>query len=193
MMNPWQDEFRRRMRHFGGSLPPKPGALPVSIKVRVTSGCFHREDSPRAFDIIDGSLRSTVHEEIEILEHESGPEILAYLALTSSGILLAKSVVELVTAIVKARTEGVKKGDRPRDPIEVIIRRVDQVGDFREEKVLRIEHADPVNDEQIGQALDQGARKLLKDEAPKPPAAPAPEAKSSERAAPKKKRGKKKR
>jgi len=53
---------------------------------------------------------------------ESGPEILGYLAATTTGLSLAKSIVELVIAIIKARSEGIKRGDRPTDPLEVLVR-----------------------------------------------------------------------
>jgi hypothetical protein len=40
--------------------------------------------------------------DIEFLEHESGPEILAYLAAATAGLTLAKSVFDLITAIINA-------------------------------------------------------------------------------------------
>jgi len=52
----WQETFRNRMRGFEARRAPKPGEAAVSIKVRVTSGCFHREHSPRAYQFIDAKL-----------------------------------------------------------------------------------------------------------------------------------------
>src|ERR1035437_7281134 len=74
----------------------------VSIKVRIESGCFHREHSPEAYKIIDARPRSKPTN-LEIVEHESGPELLLYLAVGTGVLSLAKSVVELVTEIIRAR------------------------------------------------------------------------------------------
>lgn len=57
MKTAWPNEFRERMRHFEGRTAPRPGAAAVSIKLRVNSGCFHREHSPQAYEIIDEKLR----------------------------------------------------------------------------------------------------------------------------------------
>src|ERR1035438_6191425 len=122
MNTTWQNEFRTRMEQFGASKVE--GFIPVSLKVRVESGCFHREHSPEAYRLIDQYLSGLGKPEVpfKFEEHESGPEILVYLAVTTAGLSLAKSVVELLTAIVKARSEGIKKGDRPSHPVEVIVR-----------------------------------------------------------------------
>lgn len=47
----WQETFRNRMRGFEARRAPQPGEAAVSIKVRVASGCFHREHSPRAYEL----------------------------------------------------------------------------------------------------------------------------------------------
>jgi len=49
----WPNEFRERMRPFERKRKPISGETAVSIKLRVDSGCFHREHSPRAYEIID--------------------------------------------------------------------------------------------------------------------------------------------
>lgn len=84
-----------------------PGAAALSIKVRVVSGCFHRDHSSRAYALID---RLSAPADVEIVEHESGPELLAFLAVGTVALSLTKSVIELITAIVKSG-EGVRKGD----------------------------------------------------------------------------------
>jgi len=73
-----QETFPNRMRGFEARRAPKPGEAAVSIKVRVTSGCFHREHSPRAYELIDRSLAklSGSDDSFAFEEHESGPEIL---------------------------------------------------------------------------------------------------------------------
>jgi hypothetical protein len=164
----WQETFRNRMRGFEARRAPRPGEAAVSIKVRVVSGCFHREHSPRAYELIDRSLTKLPGTDgsLAFEEHESGPEILLYLAVTTAGLSLAKSVVDLITAIIKARSEGVRKGDHPSDPLELIIRRVHDAQEFREETVLRIGHKDTVDEARVEKQLKNALRKLLKDKPP---------------------------
>jgi hypothetical protein len=161
----WQETFRNRMRGFEARRAPRPDEAAVSIKVRVVSGCFHREHSPRAYQLIDAKLTSA-DGSFTFEEHESGPEILLYLAVTTAGLSLAKSVVDLITAIIKARSEGVRKGDHPSDPLELIVRRVHDAQEFREETVLRIGHKDTVDEARVEQQLKNALRKLLKDKPP---------------------------
>lgn len=149
----WQSQFRRRMEEFGpASMEDR---VPVSIKVRVTSGCFHREHSPKAYEMIDNHLSNAdVHDaRFRFEEHESGPELLVYLAVTTAGLTFAKSIVELITAIIKARSEGIKKGDRPSDPLELIVRGHAKSGEYYEETVLRIPTGDKITRAQIEDAL----------------------------------------
>jgi hypothetical protein len=142
----WQRSFSSRMRGFEAMRPPGAGEVAASIKVRVVSGCFHREHSPHAYDLIDKHLDAIApkNRNFAFVEHESGPEILVYLAVTTAGITLAKSVIDLVTVIIKARSDSVKKGDRPSEPIELIVRRVDRDDEYREEVVLRVGLEDKV-------------------------------------------------
>ena len=163
----WQNEFRKRMRRFGGARQAVPGETGVSIKVRVQSGCFHREHSPHAYTLIDRLLDTFASGDVDNIsfeEHESGPEILVWLAVTTVGLTFAKSIVDLVTAIIKARSEGVKKGDRPSEPLELIVRRVSNHDEFREEKILRIGHAEPVDPDKIEAALGRALEKLIGDD-----------------------------
>lgn len=164
----WQETFRNRMRGFEARRAPQPGEAAVSIKVRVAGGCFHREHSPRAYELIDRSLTKLPGSDglFAFEEHESGPEILLYLAVTTAGLSLAKSIVDLITAIIKARSEGIKKGDHPSEPLELIVRRVHDAQEFREETVLRIGHKDAVDDAKVEQQVKDALRKLLKDKPP---------------------------
>jgi hypothetical protein len=152
-MNDWQREFRSRISQFGARRPD--GFTPVSIKVRIVSGCFHREHSPAAYEIIDDYVKradlSDVHYRID--EHESGPEILVYLALTTAGLSLAKSIVELVTAIIKARSEGIKRGDRPADPLEVIVRGHSKGGEYIEERIMKVPAGATITPKQLEDAF----------------------------------------
>lgn len=163
-MNPaWESEFRARMHSFEFQRPPREGEVSVSLKVRVASGCFHREHSPHAYDLIDrhlASIPASQRPKLAFVEHESGPELLVYLALATAGVTLAKSVIDLIVAIIKARTEGVKSGDRPNDPVEVIVRRVGDGDKYVEETVLRIGHNDAVDRADIDARIN-AALKLM--------------------------------
>jgi hypothetical protein len=145
----WRSEFRERMESFDAR---HPGAgVPISIKVRVVSGCFHREHSPHAYELIDQQLSTTP--DYDLLEHESGPELLTWV---TDGVSIATGVITAVVAIVQARRSGVERGDHPREPLELIVRRADNVDGVREETVLRLGSADSVDSEAI-KALLEGA------------------------------------
>lgn len=161
MSHVWEEQFRHRMEQFAGALSDETTA--VSIKVRVSSGCFHREHSPEAYRIIDTHL-SAMHqnERFAFEEHESGPEIIAYLALGTAGLTLAKSVLDLVIAIIKARSDGIKRGDRPDYPIELIVRGFDSDGQIREERILRFNAHDPIDPELIERSLNAQLRNWQK-------------------------------
>lgn len=166
-MSDWQAEFGRRMHGFSGAYRPTPGESAISIKVRVVSGCFHREDSPRAYAIIDKQLDVREREDLdrhEFQEHESGPELLVLVAMATAGVTLAKSVLDLITAIIEARSEGVRQGDRPSEPVELIVRRIASRDEFREETVLRVGYDQAVTRQQIQDALDTALEKLLRDD-----------------------------
>jgi len=195
MDSTWASQFRRRIRDFGAPMPSD-GHV-ISIKVRVTSGCFHREHSPRAYTIIDDYLASYEREAVRLEEHESGPELLLWLAAGTATITLAKSVIDLVTAIVKARSEGIRQGDRPADPLELIVRNVSADGQVAEERVLRIERDDRIDAASVGTALSGAASRLprslaSKDAAPdRAPRTPTIGPKTRKRAAPKRSKAKK--
>ena len=150
------------MRDFGRAKTDD--LVPVSIKVRVTSGCFHREHSPHAYRLIDGYLADADLSDVQCRfeEHESGPELLIYLAVTAAGLGVVKSVVELITAIIKARSEGIKKRDRPSDPLELIVRGHSKDEEYFEETVLRIPPEHVVTPKQIKDALAKRKTKRRK-------------------------------
>lgn len=158
----WQRTFRDRMHRFERNRPPKRNEVPVSIKTRIVSGCFHREHSPRAYEIIDSKLAKLPRNlTLGFEEHESGPELLVYVAAAAAGVTLAASVINLVTAIIKARSEGVKKGDRPNEPIELIVRRVDDRRGLREETILRVGAGDRVDSQVVAKKLIASLEKLV--------------------------------
>ena len=151
----WIDEFQHRMQDFEHQHRKQEDSVPVSIKVRVTSGCFHREHSPHAYRLIDELLHSPhlKDEQISFKEHESGPELLAYIVLTAGVLNIAASVINLITAIIKARSEGIKRGDHPSAPVELIVRRVNKNGKLQEKRILTFHPNDKVNAKLIRKAL----------------------------------------
>ena len=159
----WLEEFHKRMDRFGRKQRGAGEGVAISIKVRVASGCFHREHSPRAYELIGPALPEPGVSDFDYVEHESGPELLVYLA---GGLLLAKSVVELITVIIKARAEGIKKGDNPSAPLELIVRRVYRGSEFKEEIVLRIGHTESVDPKSIEKQLVDAAKHLSSSDTP---------------------------
>jgi hypothetical protein len=160
----WASEFQERMRAFE-TMHPRNGPS-VSLKIRVTSGCFHREHSPRAYALIDEQLAKTRRDEspFEFIEHENGPEILAFV---TAGLSLATSVTNLVIAILAARRQGVSEGDQPSDPLELIVRRTQSGGTLQEEMVLRIDHRDDVDRARNEALLDAAVERLADETAEK--------------------------
>lgn len=138
MDNYWRSQFAERMQRFGKE--NSDSHLPVSIKVRAMGGCFHREHSPEAYRMIDEKLSESALGSPDFCfeEHESGPELLIWAAVTTAGLTFAKSVIELITAILKARSEGKKKGDQPAEPLELIVRGHWKDGEYFEETILKI-------------------------------------------------------
>ncbi len=161
----WTEEFRERMDRFESHAPG--AGRSASIKIRVASGCFHREHSPNAYAIIDEFLRADRERSYSFMEHENGPELLVYLSVAAAGISLAASVISLVTAIIQARAEGIKRGDKPRDPVELIVRGFDRAGKLEEEKILRFNPDDKVSRELIEKALRKAAGQIGKEKKPR--------------------------
>ncbi len=162
-MDDWHRTFRNRMSDFEERKRTAQGDLSASIKLRVTGGCYHREHSPRAYEIIDLYLSKIEGSaEFAFEEHESGPELLVFVAAATAGISLAKSIIDLIIAIIKARSEGIKKGDHPQEPLELIVRRTEKKGQLKEEIVLRIGHNDEMKPEIIEKRLKKSLSLLLK-------------------------------
>lgn len=161
MPSTWQKEFETRMHSFERTRRASPGGVAVSIKVRVASGCFHREHSPLAYEILDRYVERHGAPDADVFEHESGPELLVILALATAGVTLAKSVIDLIAAIIKARSEGIKKGDKPAEPLKLIVRRVADEDGFREEIVLTIGHEQPVDAKVIEGQVAEALKKLV--------------------------------
>jgi len=164
MSKHWEGTFRNRMHEFGILRPPKPGEIAVSIKVRVVSGCFHREHSPRAYALIDRKLAGLPLGDRDFCfkEHESGPELLVYLAVTTAGATLAKSVIDLVTAIIKARSEGIRSGDTPNASLKLIVRRTKENGEFREEQLLEVHSSQALDSLEVEAVFTDSCTRIMR-------------------------------
>ncbi len=87
--------------------------------------------------------------------------MLVYLSLGAAGIGFSAGVINLVTAVVKARSQGIKRGDRPDHPLELIVRGFDEHGVLREEKILRVDASHDVSNEIIKRALENSVSKMI--------------------------------
>lgn len=169
--SPWEREFSNRIARFQARVSTPDHGIALSIKIRVAAGCFHREHSPAAYRLIDRAVATADArgaELFDIIEHESGPELLLWVAFATAGISFTTAVINAVVAILKARSEGIKAGDTPKEPLEIIVRTLDQGERVVEEKVLRLHPEDPVHTEFVHKALTSAAERLL----PQPPAKP---------------------
>lgn len=161
MFMSWDDELRQRFRDYENSSRAKlkDNALLISIKIRVDIGCFHREHSPQAYDAINKFLQADSSDSYGFIEHENGPEIITQIEFISSIIIISAAVIDLVNTVIKARTEGIKKGDRPNDDIELITRGFNKKGKLKEEKILRIKTGDNLSKKD----LEKQMKKILKE------------------------------
>ncbi len=159
-MTSWSETLRRRIQEFEKSQAGSLGRA-VSIKIRPVSGCYHREHSPIAYRIIDDHLSRLAqnHPDFVFEGHESGPELLAYVA---AGLTLAKSVIDLVTTIIKARREGGRKGDSANAPVEAIVRRMKRDGELREEKIVRFSSSVSIDGHLVERKLLETIKKAIR-------------------------------
>ncbi len=70
-------------------------------------------------------------------------------------------VTDLITTIIKARAEGIKAGDGPSAPLELIVRRVDRGSEFHEQVVLRVGHTEPLDEKVIEQRINEALGRLV--------------------------------
>ncbi len=159
-MDCWQQEIKRRLEAFHPGRYDR--GFAISIKVRVTSGCFCRGCCPVACRMIEEYRDShrEGREHWEYVEHESGPELLLYLGLVVAGLGIAekslgiiKSAIDLVALIVKARAEGRKKGDKRPEPLVIVVRGFDASGVFFEKPVIEVDMDQPPTSEVIEDSL----------------------------------------
>ena len=141
---------------------PHRGEVPVSIKVREVGRELDTRDMDQVYETIGRFLEHYRKDsDFEVIKHESGPEILVYCAVATAGMTLAKSVIDLIAVILKARSDNVKKGHRPLQPVELIVRRTDDSRGISEETVLKLGPAAKVDRKTIEQKLKKPLSKLI--------------------------------
>jgi hypothetical protein len=156
-----EDDLRQRINKFESSFPARKDDTPISIQIRVDSGCFHREHSPFAYREIDLYIYNHLNDNFTFEEHENGPEFLVFLSWITDGIHLSQSVIDFVAVITKARTDGTRHGDHRSEPIELVIRGFNEHGEYIEIKVLRILPRQTVSRYLIEKALLSSANKMV--------------------------------
>jgi hypothetical protein len=159
----WTNEFKNRIEDFESKYNEK-DSFAISIKIRIASGCFHREHSPEAYKMIDNDLQcyDFKKDRIALIEHESGPEILLYVALIAGGFQLSASILALITSIIEARKSGIEKGDSPKDDLSIIVRGFDKNGDLSDETILTINHLDRVDKRLLKELTEKTIDKAMK-------------------------------
>ncbi len=153
-------EFGSRVNYFEGKIPQRVESPTVSIKF---DGSFHPPHSPEAHKMIDEYLKSHPLEDdkVEFIDHESGPELLVYLALGTAAISLSKSIIDLIVAILKSRQQGIKRGDRNQTVFEIRVRGFDENGNTQKEKILEFRSSDTLDRDIVRKTLQSAISKFL--------------------------------
>ena len=126
----------------------------IAIKVRTEHGCFCHNHSPEVNRLIDDLVKQYSQSDIEYRHHESGPEIIAWLAMGTAGMVLTTALVNLITAIVNACKAGSKKGDRQNGKLILIVRDVRRSETSEEEVVLELYENDTVSADTVKKVIE---------------------------------------
>lgn len=132
---------------------------PITIKIRAERGCFCRSHSKETNKLIDEIVRNNHTHEFDYHEHESGPEIIAWLALGTAGLTVTKSLIDLITSIINACKEGRKKGDHQNGKLMLIVRDIYRTENSTEEVVLEIYDNDLIDSTKVKKAIESGINK----------------------------------
>ncbi len=161
MINKFQDSIDRAIALLK---TPADYEKYISIKLSPPSGCCCSDCWPETWQKVNKAIVPCApikHEgdaligkggNIFVLEqHESGPEIVLYLALATASVTLAKSVIDLITTIVK----GVSNEQR-KHPTQIKISKKQIVkGKIEEENLIEI-------DIPISKDMEKQLRKRIK-------------------------------
>ena len=137
--------------------PEHLGDVPVWMKIRI-------DPTPEEHALIHQYREklAPADADFEFETHESGPEILVYLAVTAAGVSLAKSVIDLITTIIKARSETWRKRDLPFKPLDLIVRHIDERRGRSDEIILRFGQKETRDETVIEQKLMEALREIAK-------------------------------
>jgi hypothetical protein len=151
---------------------PKEYEKYISIKLSPPSGCCCSDCWPKTWQEINqaiapcGSVRHEGDALIEVNEnkfvlesHESGPEIIVYLALVTASATLTKAIIDLIITIIK----GLSNEDRKQPPrIKISKKRIIK-GEIQEENLIEINI--PISkdmqkqlEEKIKQSINRGPK-----------------------------------
>jgi len=137
---------------------------PITIKIRAEHGCFCANHSKETNKLIDEIIRNDYGHEFDYHEHESGPEIIAWLAFGTASLTVTKSLVDLITAIINACKKGRVKGDNHHGKLLLIVRDTHRTKNSTEEIVLEIYDKDLINSEIVKKAIESGINKRFNKE-----------------------------
>jgi hypothetical protein len=124
----------------------------VSIKFQAPR-CFCRDHcAPEAYRLIDDYLTSHPlnPKYCECVEHETGPEVVVYIV---TGVAFITSLINLVAAILKACSDGQKKGDKPCNQLIIVIRGFNTDNVFYEKQILKVNPEIPPTKNAIKESL----------------------------------------
>ena len=138
-----------------GPLTPKPPRFRLRFVLSLVAFIVR---APRTLTPV--STASLCRLTLRLLNMKAAPNYWFFSRLLQPGLPLAKSVIDLITTIIKARADGVKKGDRPADPLELIVRRAEDREGYREEIVFRIAHQDHVDPAMIEEQIEKALKRL---------------------------------
>jgi hypothetical protein len=148
---------------------PKEYEKYISIKFSPPSGCCCSHCWPETWQEInhaiapygpvghEGDALIGKNENKFVLEsHESGPEIIVYLAVIKASATLAKSVIDLATTIIKSLPD---KKNRKQPPRIKILKRQIIKGKIEEENLIELDI--PIS-EDIEKQLEKKIKQVLK-------------------------------
>ena len=81
--------------------------------------------------------------------------------MIAAGVTLSVSVIDFITTIIRARSEGIKYADRKSERIELVIRGFDEEGKLKEVKALEINSRRAVSRYHIEKTLMISANKMI--------------------------------
>lgn len=127
---------------------PKEYEKYISIKLSPPSGCCCSDCWPIAWQRINSAIApcGPIKHEGDVLievngdrfvleQHESGPEIIIYLALATATATLVKAIIDLITTVIKIlSSEDRKQPSRIKISKRIIIK-----GKVQEEKLIEID------------------------------------------------------